>query len=78
MKHEIHIGQMIQAKMKADGRTAQWFSQQLNCAVSNIYKIYERPSIDTDLLLKIAQLLQTDFFAYYSNMLKKSLITQNG
>ena len=72
MKHEIHIGQMIQAKMKADGRSPQWFAQQLNCTTSNIYKIYEKPSIDTDLLLKIAQLLQTDFFAYYSNILKNN------
>ena len=72
MKHEIHIGQLIQAKMKADERTTQWLARQLNCAVSNIYKIYEKPNIDTDLLLKIAQLLQTDFFAYYSNMLKNN------
>jgi len=78
MKHDIHIGQMIQSKMKADRRTAQWLAQQLNCAVSNIYKIYEKPTISIDLMLRIAPLLQIDFFAYYSNALKEKQITQNG
>jgi DNA invertase Pin-like site-specific DNA recombinase len=71
MHHEVHIGQLIEAKMKADGRSAQWLARQLSCAVSNIYKIYEKPSIDSDLLWRLTQLLQEDFFAYYSNAFKK-------
>ena len=42
MNSEIHVGRIIQAKMKADGRSAQWLARQLHCAVSNIYKIYEK------------------------------------
>ena len=71
MNEEIHIGRIIQAKMKADGRSARWLARQLHCTSSNIYKLYEKPSIDTNLLLHLAQLLQVDFFTYYSNVLKE-------
>lgn len=78
MKHDIHIGQMIQAKMKAEGRTAQWLARQLNCTTSNIYKIYEKQTLSIDLMLRIGSVLQVDFFAYYSNVLKEKQITQKG
>jgi hypothetical protein len=68
---------MIQAKMKADGRSVRWLAQQLHCTSSNIYKMYEKQSIDINLLLQVAQLLQVDFFAYYSNVLKEKKITLN-
>ena len=71
MDEKIHIGKLIQEKMKIDGRSAQWLAQQLYCRTSNIYKIYEKPTINTGLLLRISKVLQTDFFAYYSNMLNK-------
>jgi plasmid maintenance system antidote protein VapI len=77
MNHEIHIGRIIQARVKADGRSVQWLARQLHCTRSNIYKLYDKPAIATDLLWQLAQLLQVDFFAYYSNSLKDSVITQN-
>ena len=71
MDNEIHIGRIIQAKMKADGRSSQWLAQKLNYTVANVYKIYEKPSINTDLLLRISGILQTNLFAHYYNLLQE-------
>ena len=70
MEHNIHIGRIIQAKMKADGRSSQWLAQKLNYTVNSVYRIYERPSINTDLLLRISGILQINLFAHYYNLLK--------
>ena len=35
-----------------------------------LYKIFEKPSIDTSLLLRISSILNYDFFKYYTDSLK--------
>ncbi|MDR1221763.1 MAG: helix-turn-helix domain-containing protein [Tannerella sp.] len=64
---KIHIDKLIQAKMKAEGRSVTWLAKQLNCDRSNIYKIYRKTTIDTALLSHICELLNFDFFQYYSS-----------
>jgi len=71
MKEKIHIGKMIQNKMIDDGRSVQWLAKKLHCGTSNIYKIYEKSSINSELLLHISYALETNFFAYYSYELDK-------
>jgi len=65
---EIHIGRLIRNKLKEKKHTALWLAQKIHCDRSNIYKIFKKPSIDTDLLLKINMVLNTDFFACYSEL----------
>jgi hypothetical protein len=64
---KIHIGKLIQAKMEEEGRSVTWLSEQLHCDRSNIYKIYRKATIDTDLLSLISESLNFDFFQYYSS-----------
>ena len=71
MSEKIHIGKLIKKKMEEDGRKASWLAEKLHCETSNIYKIYEKPTINTELLLHIAQALQTNFFEYYSKALSE-------
>ena len=68
---KIHIGQLIQQQLKAQGRTVTWFARQLNYDRSNAYKIFSKPHIDTDLLLTISKVLNYDFFKYIPNNLKE-------
>lgn len=63
---KIHIGQLIQQKLKEQGRTVTWFARQLNYDRSNAYKIFSKPHIDTDLLLTISKVLNYDFFEVYT------------
>jgi plasmid maintenance system antidote protein VapI len=66
---EIHIGRLIQAKMEVEGRSVAWLAKRLHCNRSNVYKIYQKQMIDTDMLLRISKILKTDFFNYYSDIL---------
>lgn len=75
MDNEPHIGQIIKAELDRQGRKVSWFATQLNCSRDNCYKLFQRQWIDTNLLLKISQILDCDFFAYYTTFLheKKSV-----
>ena len=68
MEHNcnIHIGQLIQAQLKADQRSASWLAREIGCSRNHVYKIFNRPSLDADLILRISIAMNFNFFQYYS------------
>ena len=62
----IHIGKMIENELHRQERTVTWFARNLYCERTNVYHIFKRQSLDTELLLRISRLLKHDFFKYYS------------
>ncbi|MDE6631479.1 MAG: hypothetical protein K2K23_00605 [Muribaculaceae bacterium] len=66
----IHIGKIIEEELRHQERTVTWLSRQIHCDRSNIYDIFSRTSIDTDLLYKLSKALHRDFFTYYSSELQ--------
>jgi len=64
----IHIGSLIKREVKKSGMPVEEFATALSCDISNVYKIYKKPSIDFIQLLKIAEILNSDFLL---NLLKK-------
>lgn len=67
----IHIGQAIKNKVEEQGKTTVWLAQELGCHRTNLYKIYEKRTIDTGILLHISEILGFDFFQLYSEELVK-------
>lgn len=63
----MHIGKHIQEIMKQQGRSASWLAKNIPCERSNVYYIYERNTIDTELLERICRLLNHDFFKELSD-----------
>ena len=63
----IHIGQLVRQEVHDRGIRVSWFAEQLHCHRNNIYKIYEKPWIDTQMLLQISLILHHDFFNDLSN-----------
>jgi hypothetical protein len=61
----MHIGKLIREQVEKQGKTVVWFARQLSCSRTNVYKIFERPSIDTSLLMRISNILQYNFFNDY-------------
>ena len=57
-----HIGQLIRDELKQQGRTVTWLAKAINCDRTNIYNIFERESIDTNLLARISKALNRNFF----------------
>ncbi len=62
----IHIGKLIEAELRRQERPVSWFARKLYCERTNVYDIFKRQSIDTDMLLRISLVLQHNFFRYYS------------
>lgn len=59
---DIHIGQRIKAKLKEQGRTTVWLARQIPCTPNHLYKVYASASINTDLLTRISNILDYNFF----------------
>ncbi len=66
---DINIGKSIEEELRCQHRTVVWLADRLNCNRTNIYKIFNRKSIDTDLLLRISIALNRNFFAQYIDRL---------
>ena len=62
--------------MERQERTPTWLAKKINCQRPNVYYIYRADSINTDLLKKISQALQVDFFSFYSKELAESISKQ--
>lgn len=67
----LEIGTLIRQKLKERKRTIVWLAENLSCSRTNVYKIFDKRSIDTDYLLRISDILDYDFFQLYSDELKK-------
>lgn len=68
----IHIGSAIKKELEKQQKTVVWLAEQISCHRSNIYRIFEKDSIDTRTLMKISDILNHDFFADHSMELKKN------
>ena len=62
----LHIGGLIRAELERQERTASWFARKLCCDRSNVYKLFRRSTIDTELLLRVSKILDYNFFELYS------------
>ena len=69
----MHIGQLIKQKMEEEGKTVSWLARELSYCRTNVYKIYDKKSIDTDLLLRISALLGYNFFSDYTDEFDKNV-----
>ena len=66
MNEEPHIGKLIKEELARQGRSITWLAKQLGYSRQNAYKVFSRKWIYTDLLLKICDLLDYDFFKCFS------------
>ncbi len=56
----INIGKIIEEELRRQERTVTWLSRKMHCDRRNIYDIFSRTSIDTDLRMGIRLALNTD------------------
>lgn len=64
----LHIGELIRAEVRRQRFPVTVLAGRLCCDRTNIYKIFARQSIDTDLLRRISAALDHDFFADISGI----------
>lgn len=67
-----HMGHIIETEVRTQKIPISDFARKINTERRNVYDIFNRTSIDTELLLKICIALGKDLFAEYSKFLKEN------
>ena len=60
-QEKLHIGQMIKAVFDESGLSVAELARRIHTARSNVYFIFERPSIDMNQLLDLCDALDHNF-----------------
>lgn len=60
----VALGKIIRQKVKEDGRTAKKICEELGMSRGNLDKIYNKESLNSDLLAKFCLVLGYDFFMH--------------
>ncbi|MBO5455002.1 MAG: XRE family transcriptional regulator [Muribaculaceae bacterium] len=71
------IGTMIKEELERQERSVSWFARKLSCDRSNVYRLFQKHSIDTALLSRISVILNRDFFRELSGNLPSSIDKSN-
>jgi len=65
------IGELVRQELKAQERTIAWFARKLCIDRSNVYRLFQKNSVDTDLLMRISIVLNKDFFSILARGLEE-------
>lgn len=69
MSKKIPIGEIIKEKLKDNDRSMSWLAKKVDCERSNFCKKLKRNDISVELLFRISETLQEDFFGHCSKLL---------
>ena len=68
----MHIGELILKSLKEKERNIAWLARKVNRNDANLGRLLKNSQhIHSELLLRISIALEEDFFAYYSEVVKK-------
>ena len=67
-----HLGSLIKQDLMSQERTVAWFARKLCMDRSNVYRLFQKNSIDTMLLSRISSVLGKDYFIILSRNLHQS------
>lgn len=70
---EIHIGHLVKKEMIRKGMNPTTFAELIYVSRPNVYSIFDRKSIDAELLGRISEALQIDLFEVLSKEIKSRL-----
>lgn len=74
----IDMGRMVeevfrQFKRANKGANVTWLASRLNCDRRNVYDIFRRPTIDSQLLAQISIVLEHNFFRDIADMIENRI-----
>lgn len=69
----IHIGQVVRSKVEERGMSKAQFARMLGIQRQNIEKtVFNKHSLDSDLMCAISEILDCNLFNYFSDCNKKN------
>lgn len=70
---DLHIGTEIRKRAKKKGVRTETMAKLLNVSTPNVYKIFERKSMDTNLLARVCEVLDFNFFTFYAKRFRTEM-----
>jgi len=70
---KIHIGKLIKTIKKERKITSAAMANKIGCCEKNIYRLYKRENIDTNLLIIISKHLKFNFFEIYAEFVDEQI-----
>ncbi len=70
---DLHIGTEIRKRAKKKGMRTETMAKLLNVSTPNVYKIFERKSMDTDLFARVCEVLDFNFFTFYAKRFRTEM-----
>ncbi|MBQ9093722.1 MAG: XRE family transcriptional regulator [Prevotella sp.] len=74
----MHIGKILQQKLKDDGKSVVWLARELGCHRTNVYNLFEKYSIDTLQLERICAIMHYNFFDLYREEVERRIKENRG
>lgn len=68
---DFHVGHIIKAVFDEQGRTVKWLASKMHCNRTNIYKMFEKSDLNSDIIARASKVLDHDFFLDISNKMKE-------
>jgi len=68
MNTKVHIGKLIEKKLKDDRYSASWLAEKMFCSRQNVYRIFQKQHIHPVQLGQISKILHYNFFLHYCDI----------
>ena len=62
-----HIGHLIKEELERQERTVAWLARKMHYSRQNIYHLFQSQWIATDILMKISDIMDCNFFKVYAD-----------
>lgn len=74
----VHAGKLVKEVFLASGMSVSELGRRVTTTRQNVYRIFERESIDTALLQRLGKALNHDFFQHYTETPENLLASAGG
>lgn len=68
---DFHAGHIIKAVFDEQGRTVKWFATKMHCNRTNVYKMFEKQHLNSEIIARASQVLGHDFFLDISRLMNE-------
>ena len=68
---DFHAGHIIKRVFDEQGRTVNWFAKKMHCNRTNVYKMFEKPHLNSAIIERASKVLGHDFFLDLSRVMNE-------
>lgn len=76
-ERKVHLGELIKEKVNTSGYTITEFAEKIGLSRPAVYQLFNKQSIDTELLVRISLLLKENFVKHIFQYIEENLQKEN-